>query len=79
MKKFAMPFVAGMLVAALAACGGTFDGTSQNKTASGEVRKVIVQYDGKPLTCVQFDPSTNASSYSCDFVKYHAENQNVNS
>jgi len=78
MKKFVMPFVAGVLVAAVAACGSTFDGTSQNRTHNGEIRKVIVQYEGKPLTCVQFDPGTNASSYACDFVKYHAENKNAN-
>lgn len=82
MKKIAMLAAAGVL--ALSACGapgeyGSFDGSKQDQTNKGNVQTLVVNYDGKPLTCVRLNPGLHSETISCDFVKYHAENDsNVN-
>ena len=50
---------------------GTFDGSKSDQTNKGNVQTVIVNYDGKPITCIRFNPGERAESLSCDFVKYY--------
>jgi hypothetical protein len=70
MKKIAVIAVAGAL--SLGACSvGTFDGSTINKANEGEVRKMVVTYKGRPLTCLDFNPGFNNESIVCDFTEYY--------
>lgn len=82
MKKIALALAAAGLALSLSACGnptgeyGTFDGSKEDQTNKGNVQTLVVNYDGKPLTCVRLNPGLHSETISCDFVKYHAQDSN---
>jgi hypothetical protein len=79
MKRRFVYFIAAAIAAggAVSACTSTLDGSTIDESRTGEVRKVIFQYDGKPITCLNFNPDQKSESFSCDFVKYYNDQKNV--
>jgi hypothetical protein len=69
MKKIAFIAVAGVL--ALSACANSFEGSTQDTTHAGEINKIVINYKGKPLTCVILNQQTNYQTMSCDFIDYY--------
>jgi hypothetical protein len=85
MKKIALALAAAGLAFSLSACGnptggvgevGTFDGSKEDQTNKGNVQTLVVNYEGKPLTCLRFNPGGHSETITCDFVKYHAQDSN---
>lgn len=59
-------FVALGFVVALAGCSSVSSGE-----APAEVKTVVVQYKGNPLTCVESMSSHAFEILDCDYVEYH--------
>lgn len=77
MKKIALAIVA---VIALSGCGSQAPGDPnrvKSETLNDYQRPsvITVEYDGRDLECITWEGSHSEVGFTCDFVKYHAEQE----